>query len=221
MGYDCSEVKLMPYGAAAVCNIDGIRTSDEICLAAAGPAVNAFVCFFVAGLWWFYPESYAFTDTVMLANAGMCIINLVPAYPLDGGRILKCLLIKFASPKITKIVLKATCLCFSACFVTAFFLLEYNITCLIFGLFLVCSCFEKDGDAVKINFSSSAKLRRGMTVKYVMADGSLTYKDAVKFFDERHYVILQLFDGEIKDEITQDELYEGILTHSIYDKVFE
>jgi hypothetical protein len=85
----------------------------------------------------------------------------------------------------------------------------------------VCSCFEKEGDAVKINFSSSAKLKHGMDIRYVMVDGELTYKDAVKFLDERHYVILQLFDGEIKDEITQDELYQGILSHSIYDKVFE
>jgi hypothetical protein len=211
----------MPYGAAAVCNIDGIKLSDEVCLAAAGPAVNAFLCFFVAGLWWFFPESYAYTDTVMFANAGMCIINLVPAYPLDGGRILKCLLLKITSPKATKIILKATCLCFAVSFVVLFFLFEYNFTCLTFVLFLLCSCFEKEGEAVKINFSSSGRLKRGITVKYVMVDGQLIYKDAVKFLDERHYVILQLYDGEIRDEVTQDELYSGILTHSIYDKVFE
>jgi stage IV sporulation protein FB len=221
MGYKCEKIKLMPYGAAAVCDIDGISLRDELCLAVAGPAVNALICIFVAGLWWFYPETYAYTDTVMLANAGMFVINLLPAYPLDGGRVAKCLLLKLTTPKVTKIILRCSCIVLAAAFIVLFFTLKYNVTCLIFGLFLLCSALEKEPQAVKINYSSAGKLKRGMVVKYVLVEKSLTYKDAVKFLDERNYVVLQLYDGKIMDEITQDELYEGMLTHGIYDRVFE
>ena len=55
MGFKCEKVKIMPYGAAAMCDVDGIRAGDEIKLALAGPAVNAAVCVALAGLWWFFP----------------------------------------------------------------------------------------------------------------------------------------------------------------------
>ena len=87
MGFACSGIKLMPYGAAAVCEIEGISARDEVKLALAGPAVNAAVCVALAGLWWFLPDTYAWADTVMQANAVMLAINILPAYPLDGGRV--------------------------------------------------------------------------------------------------------------------------------------
>jgi hypothetical protein len=157
----------------------------------------------------------------MLANLGMLLINLLPAYPLDGGRIAKCLLLKIATPKVTKIILKCSCVVLSAGFIVLFFLINYNLTCLIFGIFLLCSAIEKEPQAVKINFSSAGRLKRGMVVKYVLVGKELTYKDAVRLLDERNYLVLQLYDGKILDEITQDELYDGILNHTIYDKVFE
>ena len=30
MGFKCEKVKIMPYGAAAMCDVDGIRAGDEI-----------------------------------------------------------------------------------------------------------------------------------------------------------------------------------------------
>ena len=59
MGFECKNIKLMPYGAAAVCDIEGISPKDEIKLALAGPLVNLILCIAVAGLWWFYPVTYA------------------------------------------------------------------------------------------------------------------------------------------------------------------
>ena len=35
---------------------------------------------------------YAFTDTACLSSLSIALVNLLPAYPLDGGRILKCAL---------------------------------------------------------------------------------------------------------------------------------
>ena len=97
LGYECRQIKLMPYGAAAVCDIDGINARDEALLALAGPAVNAAICVALAGLWWFFPDTYAFTDTVMAASAVMLAVNLLPAYPLDGGRLAKCALSRLFS----------------------------------------------------------------------------------------------------------------------------
>lgn len=221
MGFTCEKIKIMPYGAAAMCDVEGIRAGDEIKLALAGPLVNAALCVALAGLWWFYPDTYAFTDTVMFANLAMLLVNLLPAYPLDGGRVAGCVLAKLFSKKVAKIVLKVIALLCAAGLFTAFFFSGYNPTLLLFSAFLVVSAIEKTPSAELVNFSSKGKLKRGIEVKYVLCDGSLTYKDAFKRLDDKRYLVLQLYDGGIADEITQDELYEQAAGHSFYDKVFE
>lgn len=221
MGYRCERIKLMPYGAAAVCDIEGIRWKEEIALALAGPAVNATLCVAVAGLWWFFPETYAYTDTVMTASLSMLVVNLLPAYPLDGGRVARCVLTRFFRERTAYIVLLVANVLLAVCFIVLFCLSQFNVTFLFFALFLLCSAFEKPTNMVKINFSSAGRLKRGMEVKYVLVDRSLTYKDAVRLLDDKRYLVLQLYDGGVADEITQDELYAQMTGHGIYDKVFE
>ncbi|MDE7087860.1 MAG: hypothetical protein K2O67_06680 [Clostridia bacterium] len=222
MGFKCETVKIMPYGAAAVCDVEGIRAADEIKLALAGPFVNAAICVFLAGLWWFVPETYAYTDTVLHANLAMLAVNLLPAYPLDGGRVAGCILSKIFSRRAAFIVLKVIAVLCSAGLAVAFFFSGYNPTLLFFALFLICSAIEKAPAAKLINFSSQGRLNRGIEVKYVICDRSVTFKDAFKKLDEGKYLVLQLYDdGGVADEITQDELYELATEKSFYDSVFE
>lgn len=221
LGFKCEKVKLMPYGAAATCNLDGIRGKDEILLALAGPLVNAAICVICAALWWFFPETYAFTDTVMAASLVMLAVNLLPAYPLDGGRVVRCVLVKLFSQRVARIALRILNAALAIAFFVLFFFTGYNLTCLFFSLFLLCSAIEKPPRAVKINFSSQDKLKRGMEVKYVLVDASFTYKDAMRYLDDKTYLVLQLYDGGVADEITQDELYEDFAVHTIYDRVFD
>ncbi len=221
LGFKCEKIRIMPYGSAAVCDIEGIRAGDELKLAVAGPAVNAFLCVLIAGLWWFFPDTYAYTDTVMGANLSMLIVNMLPAYPLDGGRVARILLCKLFSERAALIALKVIASIVAGVFIALFFALGYNVTLLFFALFLLCSAIEKAPKAVRINFSSGNALKRGLEVKYVLCDGSLTYKDAIKKLDDKRYIVLQLYDNGIADEITQDELYEEAMRHGIYDKVFD
>lgn len=220
MGFKCERIKIMPYGAAAVCNVDGIRAGDEIKLALAGPLVNACTCIALAGLWWFFPQTYAYTDTVMHANIAMLTVNLLPAYPLDGGRVAACLFRKFFSKRAAQIVLKAIAALIAVGLTVAFFFSGYNPTLLFFAVFLLGSAIEKAPSAQLINFSSKGKLKRGIEVKYVLCDRSLTFKEAFKKLDDKRYLVLQLYDGGVADEITQDELYEAAANHSFYDFVF-
>lgn len=221
MGFKCEKIKIMPYGAAAMCDVEGIRAGDEIKLALAGPAVNAAVCVALAGLWWFFPETYAYTDTVLYANLAMLAVNLLPAYPLDGGRVAGCVLTKLFSKRVSAIALRVIAALCAALLTVAFFLSGYNPTLLIFALFLVCSAIEKPPSAQLVNFSSAGKLKRGIEVKYVLCDGNLTYREAFKKLDDKRYLVLQLYDGGVADEITQDELYAQATEHSFYDRVFD
>lgn len=85
---------------------------------------------------------------------------------------------------------------------------------------LLCSALTKSPPAVKINFASKKK-KKGLEIRYVILDENATFKDALRFVDSSRYLILQLYNEKFLDEITEDELYEKLLTRSIYDKILE
>ncbi|MDE6585385.1 MAG: hypothetical protein K2K80_01730 [Clostridia bacterium] len=220
LGYDCTKVSLMPFGAAAVCDIEGISAADEAKLALAGPFVNMVLCVSCAGLWWFFPPSYAYTDIVFYANAGMLFLNLLPAYPLDGGRLAKCLLSKFMRGKAANIALRAVSVLVVAGLVLIFVFLYRNISLIAVAALLLVSAFTKPQPAQKINFAAKKK-KRGRDIRYVILGEEATFRDALRFMDGSRYLVLQLYGDTFLDEITEDELYEKLLTASIYDKILD
>ena len=218
LGFECTEIRLTPYGASALCDMEGISVSDELRLALAGPVINLLICIGVAGLWWFIPDTYAFSDTLFYANAGMLILNLLPAYPLDGGRALSCILRKFLKPNAADLILKILCALISGGLIAAYFTLLKNLSLLFVAAFLLCSVFEKRPPARKINFAARKK-KRGREIRYIILSESATFKDALRFLDESKYLVIQIYGDTFLDEITEDELCEKLLEHSIYDRI--
>ncbi len=220
LGYRCEKISLMPYGASASCDTEGISAADEIKLALSGPAVNALICVATAGLWWFFPVTYAYTDTVFTASAIMFVINLLPAYPLDGGRAARCLLTLFLPQKTARIVLRVLSLALSLTFVLVFVFAFKNLSFLMFAAFLLCSAFEKEPPLSRINFTAK-KPKRGKEMKHVMLNADSTYKDALRHIDGGKYLVFQFYSDGMLDEITEDELFEQLQTHAIYDRIIE
>jgi Zn-dependent protease len=101
-GLEVRRILLMPIGGMAQFNAIPRKPSQELLMTIAGPAVN----FVIAGLLWlvvdYYPDSGDLTRTASsLGDLGrfllgwnlyMGLFNLIPAFPMDGGRILRALL---------------------------------------------------------------------------------------------------------------------------------
>ena len=198
LGFKCEKISLMPYGASVICSTEGIRANDEIKLALAGPAVNAFLCVLFAGLWWFFPVTYAYTDTVFRANAVMLLINLLPAYPLDGGRVTGSILSKFMLRKRAEIILRAISIITSVSLILLFIFVFRNISLLIFSVFLLCSAFEKNGVLERISFRAK-KVKRGREVRHIILTERSTYKDALRYVDDGKYCVFQFFSEGMLD----------------------
>ena len=88
-----SQLRLMPIGGAiAMKNPYALAASRLALVAAAGPAGNLLAVFVGAALAHWQLISPGFSMALLQANLLLMLFNLLPALPLDGGRILYALL---------------------------------------------------------------------------------------------------------------------------------
>ena len=66
-GYPSERIIFLPYGATLYNNHDFDKTSNVI-IALAGPLLNLSLALFTVAIWWIFPESFAYLQTIFYAN---------------------------------------------------------------------------------------------------------------------------------------------------------
>ena len=98
--YRCYEVRVSVFGAVLYGDFTDVYPRDRILIAVAGPAANFVAAVLCLALWWVAPQTYVPTENFFAANITMGLVNLLPCYPLDGGRVLTGLLEKYTAKAI-------------------------------------------------------------------------------------------------------------------------
>ena len=86
--YRCKEIQLGIFGAVLYGDFQDVNGIDRIKIALAGPLSNLLLCLTCLALWWTVPVTYYYTESFFTANITMACVNMLPCYPLDGGRVL-------------------------------------------------------------------------------------------------------------------------------------
>jgi Zn-dependent protease len=106
-GIGTRDITLYPIGGVARLERMSEKPSEELWIAIAGPAVNVAIAGLLmigllVGIWLnpgmavlpqLPPTHFSqFLGHLMILNVGLVVFNLIPAFPMDGGRVLRALL---------------------------------------------------------------------------------------------------------------------------------
>ncbi len=215
LGYGLNKIYLLPFGAMLDINQNFVTREDEIKVALAGPSFNFILAFLCLGLWWIFPETYAFTSFFVFCNIITGLVNLLPCYPMDGGRVLVAMLEgKLKREKALKISYIFNYV-FSVIFLILFFInlkLEVNISYALMAIFIFFGTINNkfSGNYSMIKFND--KTRDIYEVKSILVKGNTPLYRIFKHFNSKKFniVYVQLENGQIK-----------MLTENFLQKYFE
>ncbi len=203
-GYKLNKITLMPFGAVVTGDLSDIDFKDEISIAIAGPMINLAVALFFIAFWWTFPEIYAYTDLAVESCLSIALINCIPAYPLDGGRVLSAFLSLKIGKKRAQKVCRILGVFFSVLFLGLFVLTVFNkvnFSILFFALFIFSGAVNRESDVgyVRIyNGVNVKKLKKGVVVKRIAIEKSVTVKKLLSILDADAINEVDVYDGEKK-----------------------
>jgi len=97
-GIGVSRITLFVFGGVAQVEEEPKKATDELLIALAGPLMSVLLALVTFGIWWGarqlqMPAIFcAVFSRVSETNLALAIFNMVPGFPLDGGRVLRSLL---------------------------------------------------------------------------------------------------------------------------------
>ncbi len=145
LGYRLSKFSLSPYGVSLSYYGQELEERDDMLIALAGPFSNLITSLFCLALWWVFPVSYNFLASFVEVSLVIALFNLLPAFPLDGGRVFVSLCSKFIDREKA---IKLTTI-FNVIFASFFFVvfivlcfINFNPTFLLFGVFLILGLLD-------------------------------------------------------------------------------
>lgn len=137
-GYALKKFKLNMFGLAVELN-EKIDEKDQFAINIAGPLLNLFLCVLCLATYWLFPISYFYLNTFCFANLILALFNLLPVYPLDGGKIFRGMIKSDKAYKILDVIVRTIfALLFTCAFIVSCFNIP-NLLCLVIAIFFLTS----------------------------------------------------------------------------------
>ena len=202
LGYKLNKIVFMPYGVSLNGQGNIFTPKDEILISMAGPLVNFLLSLICVSLWWLFPISYFYTEDFVVSNMCLGIFNLVPIFPLDGGRLIVAIAnSKFKKNKAIK-TMKFFSIIGSFMFMALFLISVFstiNISLLFISTFLLSSALDGKNDNVYDRMYRFLKHKgtKPLEVKTFVVNQKASVYEMAKLVSGNYYIKLEVVDDDM------------------------
>ena len=218
-GIRTKDITLLPIGGLARLERLPDVPVQELWVALAGPAVNMvialllFVWLHLTGLWQSVDQIGvtigAFAERVMLANVFLAAFNLLPAFPMDGGRALRALLA--TRMEYTRATQRAAMVGQGMAILFGFIGLQGNPMLIFIALFVWIGAGQEASATQMKSALAGIPLRRAMLTEFRTLTPTSTLGDAVDFLlsgSQQDFPVVA--DGRIEGMLTRSDLVKAL-----------
>ncbi|HAA37971.1 MAG TPA: peptidase M50 [Firmicutes bacterium] len=230
-GLEVSEVELFPFGGVA--KLEDVLELDpqvESVVSLAGPIFNFILAALALLLYAKYPawQQHKMLLLFIRSNLTLGFFNLLPALPLDGGRILRARLSGVLGfRQATELAIRISQLLALLLFVLAlylFYLGDLHLTLLAAAFFLYFASEKEKTAAMYAFIRGLGRKKRILYEQGVMPLVSLLslrdtpMKDILRHFAMKkfHRVLIINKEGRVIGEVMEDEIVETIVKEGLY-----
>jgi stage IV sporulation protein FB len=216
------EIELLPYGGVArMEELSKLGGTAEAAVAIAGPLTSLSA----AGVLYMFRDASQLIWLGCRVNLILCVFNLLPLIPLDGGRLARNLMIFFMGYR------QATRILILAGRAAAFALLGYNIHMLVQGsrsvAFVIAAIFLYIGTMKEQKFSSYYYLLTGNNTKSLLTARGHIRKRLLKATEDTRittvvnqfspvtlcYVQVEDSTGAVRRILSEEQVMQGLLKY--------
>jgi Zn-dependent protease/CBS domain-containing protein len=204
------DITLLPIGGVPLLERVPEDPRRELWVALAGPAANVAIAAVLYG--WLVFSRGPFVERLFLANLALALFNLIPAFPLDGARVLRALLAsRVAYASATRLAASAgqgLALAFG-------FIGLFTSPLLVFvGLILWIGANQEASAAQMRSALSSTPVRAAMLTEFDELWGGDTLADAVRLAlhgSQHDFPVVE--HGRVKGILTRNDLLVALAEH--------
>lgn len=203
LGYTLNQMRLMPYGAGLTGEFEGIRNRDEVAIALVGPLSNVAIAVCVIALWWLFPSVYTLTEIFVYANIFTAVVNLIPLFPLDGGRALLAICsMRFDRSRVYKIMrIIGGIIAVVLCAMSVILYRKVNFSFMFMSVFILLSTIIPDKRSKYERLYSMAyrrdKIEKGLPIRSIMVSQRISIYKMFRMLKSDVYTNFTVVDDRL------------------------
>ncbi len=217
MGFSSFSVEILPYGAKLnLKEMDEASIEEDIIISLSGPIINLLLAVF------FYFFTFKYSEFIARVNIALFIFNMLPAFPLDGGRVVRSLLCKKVTlrkaNKISAVLGMLFGFLLMFCFFVTFFKHNVNISLGIASVFIITFSYKEKRRAAYIIMADIVNKKMKFLKRGYIENKSISihYKkdllEVLSIMEKNKYNVFTVLDDEL---IILDIIYEGEIINGL------